>query len=147
MKSALYIVTPHLNCLTSQRMKDKLAQNYHQILPLVWSFDMCYGGQSSREEGVFDDNFSYFSSEPCIRGHNIFLCRINKNYPSLSPNTPSYLKLCEGLNQYMHVMNLDIWMAMHEQTIQTLIRLLLVCSLFKIFVVNHSNNFCHITRQ
>ena len=23
-----------------------------------------------------------------------FLCRINKNYPLLSPNTPSYLELC-----------------------------------------------------
>ena len=24
----------------------------------------------------------------------MFVCRINKNYPKLSPNTPSYLELC-----------------------------------------------------
>ena len=28
-----------------------------------------------------------------MKGHNMFLCRINKNYPQLSPNTPSYLEL------------------------------------------------------
>ena len=50
--------------------------------------------KSSRLEGVFDDNFSYFSSKPyvvtphlnCVietvqmRDHNMFICRINKNY-------------------------------------------------------------------
>ena len=50
--------------------------------------------QSSRYKGVFDDNFSYFSSKPYvvtphlnrlietvqIRGHDMFLCRINKKY-------------------------------------------------------------------
>ena len=26
--------------------------------------------------------------------HHTFLCRINKNYPELSPNNPSYFELC-----------------------------------------------------
>ena len=29
---------------------------------------------------------------------HLVLCRINKNYSLLSPNTPSYLELCKGLH-------------------------------------------------
>ena len=59
------------------------------------------------------------SSEPSRRdgsdegSQHMFLCRINKNYPLLSPNTPSYLaralikaKHCKhnirNMQQYMH---------------------------------------------
>ena len=41
------------------------------------------------------------SSEPSHRdgsdewSQHTFFCRINKNYPSLSLNTPSYLELCD----------------------------------------------------
>ena len=52
--------------------------------------------------------FFYFSSKPyvvtphlnClakvvqIRGQDMCLCRINKNYPLLSPNIPSNLEFC-----------------------------------------------------
>ena len=56
----------------------------------------------------FDDNFSYFSSKPYVvtphlnrlepslsdeGSHHTVLCRINKIYPKLLPNTPSYLEL------------------------------------------------------
>ena len=57
---------------------------------------------------ILRDNFSYFSLKPYVvtphlnrliemvqmRGHNMFLCRINKNYPLLSSKTSSYLQLC-----------------------------------------------------
>ena len=36
-----------------------------------------------------------------MRGHNTFSCRINKKYPELSPNTPSYLELCSFLERKM----------------------------------------------
>ena len=53
---------------------------------------------------IIKDNFCYFSLKSYVvtfhlnhlitvltRGHNIcFLCRINKNYPKLSSNIPSY---------------------------------------------------------
>ena len=57
-------------------------------------------------------NFSYFSSKPYIvtphlnrlaqdgsdeRSPCMFLCIINKNYPELSPDTPTYLELCKVL--------------------------------------------------
>ena len=29
-----------------------------------------------------------------MRGHNMFLCRINQNYPKLTPNTHYYPELC-----------------------------------------------------
>ena len=66
--------------------------------------------QSSRQEGVVDDKFSYFSSEPHVvtphlnqlvtrrvssdeGSQHMFLCRIKKNYPYLSPKITSYLEL------------------------------------------------------
>ena len=59
------------------------------------------------KKGVFDDNFFRIfhlnnccdpSSELSCHGsdegsQHMFLYRINKNYPLLSPNTPSYLEL------------------------------------------------------
>ena len=59
-------------------------------------FGLCICVQSSRSEGVFDDNFSYFSSKPYIvtphlnrlfetvqmRGHNIcFYAELTKIIP------------------------------------------------------------------
>ena len=41
-----------------------------------------------------DPHLKHLDETVQMRGHNIyFLCRINKNYPTLSPNTPSYLEL------------------------------------------------------
>ena len=69
---------------------------------------LVYTTQSSRYEGVFDDNFSskpYVmtpSSEPSRQdssdqgSQHMVLFRIYKNYPLLSPNTPFYLELCYG---------------------------------------------------
>ena len=37
-----------------------------------------------------------------MTGHNIrFSCGINKNYPLLSPNTPSYLELCKLVHFFL----------------------------------------------
>ena len=35
---------------------------------------------------------------------HMFLCRTDKNYPLLSPNTPSYLGLCKTLNFQIYCM-------------------------------------------
>ena len=89
------------------------------IGPAVWSSLVLVYTQSSRQKGVFDDIFSYFSSKPYVvtphlhclaetvqmrvmmrqlrqmRVTTYVLSRINKNYPKLCPNipsnTPSYL--------------------------------------------------------
>ena len=48
---------------------------------------------------IIQDNFSYFSMKPYVvtphlngsdeQSQHMFLTRINKNYPQISPNTPS----------------------------------------------------------
>ena len=67
---------------------------------------------------VFDDNSSYFSLKPYVvtphlnclvemvqmmGSQHMFLCRIKKNYPKLSPYTPSYLELCTSKITLMNI--------------------------------------------
>ena len=62
-------------------------------------------------------NFSYFSSKPYVvtpnqnrllktvqmRGHNIcFYAEFYKNFPKLSPNTPSYVELWAFFSDFSH---------------------------------------------
>ena len=61
-------MTPHLNCLV-----EMVQVRGHNICFTVSSTVQMRGSQ-----------------------HKV-LCRINKNCPSLSPNTPSYLNLCKAM--------------------------------------------------
>ena len=47
----------------------------------------------SLKQYVVTPHLNHLTEMVQMRGHNMFQCRTNKNYPELSSNTPSYLEL------------------------------------------------------